>query len=211
MLFIFRALSTASQRENSLTSPVSKDRKLQTGYKLFVTRSARHTTSSHSDLTSKKRCWKLSSIKISRNGTRDRQGTQSIACSAMLSLQTRALCVSWGDFTPFPGKQHLLQASGCCGAKQGCFYYRNPDPWNRPRSPGSNEVCGETRQANCHDLSFPTCSPQICTFGLLSLRHQATVLKCFLSSPSLFVLLVGLFLSRAKGQAALVLIQCLWS
>lgn len=46
---------------------------------------------------------------------------EEVAWLAILFLQTMAPCCSWGDLTPFPGKQHLLQASGCCGAEEGQF------------------------------------------------------------------------------------------
>jgi len=65
--------------------------------------------SSHSDLTSKKRCWKLSAIKISRNRTRDRQGMQSVAGSAARSLHTRALCVSGGISLLFLGNSTFFR------------------------------------------------------------------------------------------------------
>lgn len=65
--------------------------------------------------------------------TRERQSHKQSA----LFLPAVALCISWGDLTPFPGKQHLLQASGCRGT---ILFNGNQIPEVGPGPPGQGKA-----------------------------------------------------------------------
>lgn len=90
-----------------------------------------------------------------------------------------ALCISWGDLTPFPGKQHLLQASGCRGAGRGTVLVTESRSLKCPRSPRSEEVWVGPRQGNYRHLQITASSLQVCTSGLLLLCYKAAVLNPF--------------------------------
>ena len=162
--------------------------------------------SSHSDLTSKKRCWKLSAIKISRNRTRDRQSMQSVAGSAAHSLHTRALCISGGFSLLFLGNSTFFRPVAVWSCRGILILLMESRSLNSPLITQVKGSLWENTQANCHHLSFPTSSPQVCTFGLLSLCYQATALKSFLCSlPFLFCLFCFVFKhGQRTGWASLV-------